>query len=510
MFSLGLGKRRLEQQLAQRDQRIAELEQQLREQAAKRDQRIAELEQQQREQTAKRDQRIAEIEQQLQEQATKRDQRIAELEQQAQQLLRELEEWRRGHRRRGKRYPARKKPASEKKRPGREPGHPGAGRPLPRPIDRYHDCSLGQCPNCKSNDLHPTGHQSVTRVEEVVPARREVIGYRQYEYDCGGCHQRPWSSLPPELGPSPKLGIRALELALSLRYEYRLSLGQICRYLKQHVGLEISKGGLWQMLHRAAQRTAKGRQEILEVARSRALVHMDETGLRVQGTLWWLWFAGDVTFSYFHLDPSRGHEVVWLLLGKDFAGLVVCDFMGAYTAAGLELLRCWAHLMREAERVADVSPSEQTTEFYRRLQEVYKQALLAQHTQLLEDRYAVWRALGRLVSDEPLGGHAEVARLQGRIDRHVDELLRFLELRTLPGTNNLAEQDLRPAVQMRHVMFCLRSPSGADTFSHWMSITQTLRKLERPLLPYLRESLAAHFLGSAPPSLFGRELPDGN
>lgn len=100
------------------------------------------------------------------------------------------------------------------------------------------------------------------------------------------------------------------------------------------------------MLHRAAQRTAKGRQEILEVARSRPLVHMDETGLRVQGTPWWLWFLGDVTFSYFHLDPSRGHEVVWLLLGKDFAGLVVCDFMGAYTAAGLELLRCWAHLMR--------------------------------------------------------------------------------------------------------------------------------------------------------------------
>jgi hypothetical protein len=80
----------------------------------------------------------------------------------------------------------------------------------------------------------------------------------------------------------------------------------------------------------------------------------------------------------------------------------------------------------------------------------------------------------------------------------------------LQASHNLAEQDLRPAVQMRHVMFCLHSPSGADTFSHWMSITQTLRKLERPLLPYLRQSLAAHFLGSAPPSLFGRERPDGN
>jgi hypothetical protein len=115
-----------------------------------------------------------------------------------------------------------------------------------------------------------------------------------------------------------------------------------------------------------------------------------------------------------------------------------------------------------------------------------------------------------LVSDEQLGGHAEVARLQGRIDRHIDELLRFVELRTLPGTNNLAERDLRPAVQMRHVMLCLHSPSGADTFSHWMSITQTLRKLELPLLPYLRECLAAHFLGQTPPSLFGRQRPDGN
>ena len=76
---------------------------------------------------------------------------------------------------------------------------------------------------------------------------------------------------------------------------------------------------------------------------------------------------------------------------------------------------------------------------------------------------------------------------------------------------SLAEAvDIVMAILRSHESPAAKQDPGADTFSHWMSITQTLRKLERPLLPYLRESLAAHFLGCAPPSLFGRELPDGN
>ncbi len=57
----------------------------------------------------------------------------------------------------------------------------------------------------------------------------------------------------------------------------------------------------------------------------------------------------------FWVDESRGSQVFEDVLGKEFAedSTLSCDCWSAYRSYHTKLQRCWAHLLREAEYVAE-------------------------------------------------------------------------------------------------------------------------------------------------------------
>src|SRR5699024_11830225 len=66
---------------------------------------------------------------------------------------------------------------------------------------------------------------------------------------------------------------------------------------------------------------------------------------------------------------SRGSDVPEEVLGEDFDGTIVCDGWTAYPAFSRNLQRCWAHILREAEDVAD--DHDQAEPIYRTLKQMY-------------------------------------------------------------------------------------------------------------------------------------------
>src|SRR5208282_3790822 len=74
---------------------------------------------------------------------------------------------------------------------------------------------------------------------------------------------------------------------------------------------------------------------------------------------------------------------------------------------------------------------------------------------------------------------ADNQRLLNEIGRHQDRgnLLRFLwDPDHVEPTNNRAERALRPAVIARKVSHCSENALGAEAFSSFVSVLQTLRK----------------------------------
>jgi Transposase IS66 family len=113
--------------------------------------------------------------------------------------------------------------------------------------------------------------------------------------------------------------------------------------------------------------------------RTSAVVGIDETGLRQDGVRGDLWLARTDTVSLFRAELSRGVWVAVAMLGKGFAGVVLSDFYGAYTAQ-----TPWqhgyggAHLMRDAKALAELVPCAPTAEFRDRLAAFYLAGKAAQ------------------------------------------------------------------------------------------------------------------------------------
>ena len=452
-----------------------------------------------------------------------RDARIAELEQEIEKLkaiieeqARIIEEWKRGHRSRSRPNSRKKRKAGEKKKPGRAKGHEGAHRKIPDKIDKEEKRTKETCDDCHGV-LTPTGNTEEVIIENVIPAHVEVERNILFEYLCAGCGKIHWGELPPEYGDKPlpgtsKLGPGALEMALDLRYDMRLSFHKISEYFEKHVGLKITPGGVYQLIERAARRTKTVSEEILEQALMSAWLNMDETTWWQDGEKLWAWLMANLDLSYFHFDKSRGHKVIEKLLceldedGKvtaPYEGTVVSDFMGAYcTCAWMVHQFCWCHLLRDADKALDMAPDERIRKFSETLHAIYADALLAQATGEKSKEQGIRIRLGRLVKDAELGAHPDVARLQTRAHREFHGLLHFMSAPEIPAHNNGGELAARALVMMRKIIGGTRSERGTQVHAHFMSTSQTAHKQGIDHGNFINETLAARKAGKPPPSIF--------
>jgi len=93
-------------------------------------------------------------------------------------------------------------------------------------------------------------------------------------------------------------------------------------------------------------------ERILKRVRKADVVYADETGLKVDRK-YWIWTFTARNETLIAIKKSRGKRVLKEVLGKDFKGVIVCDGWKSYSSFTSRIQRCWAHLLREAEYLAE-------------------------------------------------------------------------------------------------------------------------------------------------------------
>ena len=346
--------------------------------------------------------------------------------------------------------------------PGRSEGHEGTTRPPPEPEETIR-VDQGYCPDCEQILSNPENYVSQTVIDVPLPVPTTVVKYELGKHHCS-CGNEVVAEHPdcPKKG---RFGPNIMAQTALSRFHQRLPNRKQAELFDWELDHPVSHRTIYNLTKRVADRLRPAYNDIKEKIRESNVVYCDETGFPVDGEQHWAWTFVTDDEVLFWVDESRGSQVLKDVLGEEFAedSTLSCDGWSAYPSYHTKLQRCWAHLLREAEYVA----------------ERYEEA-----ERLSEELHALHDDLTTFVEGEPSASAREQKRaeaslhLEGLIRedyevREVQQLIKkisnglghWLTFMTEPGvdsTNNRAERALREQVVLRKMFRTLRSAEGVQ------------------------------------------------
>lgn len=366
--------------------------------------------------------------------------------------------------------------------------------------------ALACCPACggRLGGVHIGRRRQVV---ELPPPPAVVV--TEYELERGWCSAcGTWREARLDLqgqtlGPG-RLGVGIAALVAHLRTSLRLPVRRIQAYLADLHGLRVSVGALVNLLQRVGARGVPTLEQIQATARTRAVVHADETGWREAGQNGYAWLLatpeGERYVEYHH---SRAGAVANALLGADFHGILVSDFYAGYNdTPGGRHQRCWVHLLRDARALKEAHADDltlhglETRAWVDALLAVWRrvQRALTQPSTTPTQRQARHQ---RLRLDLQALGDQFVTQLEHpcralawRVWHFHPELLTCVAQSGVPPDNNLAERAIRPLVVTRKISGGTRSAHGSLTHLRLYSLAATWTAQGRNPLTQFRALLA--------------------
>ncbi|MCH7632666.1 MAG: transposase, partial [Planctomycetes bacterium] len=179
--------------------------------------------------------------------------------------------------------------SNRRKKPGARNEHKGVRRKRPTKIDERKTHRLDCCPHCRGKLQH--GERMRTRLIEDIPEVIEpvVTEHTIHRGYCPHCkkHVEPFV---PDAMPKATLGHQVIALTSWFHYGLGLTIDQVVDILGYQMQTKLTPGGLVDAWRRLAEVLRAWYEQIGEEAKASAHLHADETGWRVNGQTYWLWF----------------------------------------------------------------------------------------------------------------------------------------------------------------------------------------------------------------------------
>jgi transposase len=370
--------------------------------------------------------------------------------------------------------------------------HQGSHRELHPHPTRALDVRAQECPHCAA-DVSRVMQSALERYDriELPEIKADVTRVVLHGGTCPCCARR-FKAMPPEgLEPGSPFGPNLRAFVLYLRFTHAISFERLAQLMSDLIGLEISEGGLVNMLAASRKAFARAASRIRTRLLSSSILQSDETGVRVGKQTWWTWVFHHGRECCFVIRPSRGKNVVEAFLGKRRPDFWVSDRLAAQMGwAKKHNQVCLAHLIRDATYAFEAGDRA----FAPGLRKLLRRACgIAGRRPHLADAtlrtyaYTLNAKLDVLMRIAPT--HAAGNKLQKVIKSCRRHLFVFLQNRALPPTNNGSEQALRPTVIFRKVTNCFRSEWGANLYADIRSVIETARRRAIGALDAIRLTL---------------------
>jgi transposase len=380
------------------------------------------------------------------------------------------------------------------RKPGKQPGGPGATMGLMDDPNETFRCDLECCADCGA-DLSGAPITGVTRrqVTDVRPPPPPwVTEYQIITRTCPGCAARATGAAPACAPARASYGPAVLARAAELLCAHYLPVARASRLMASLLGVRVSTGFMAGVRHRAAALLEQAfLPRVRQLLRQVGVLHADETPGRAAGHLEYVHVASMEFLTAMHTGGRSTDDIDagGVLLG--YTGTIVRDGYAGYThLVAAHHAWCGAHLLRDLRAFHTADPDAQlwAAAMANTLTDAHHSAQAARaagHDALDPEALATIRthyrgAAGLGITDNsaragPLA--ADALTLARRFRNHEDMILRFVVDLTVPWTNNQAERDVRPVkIQQRTSGGCWRTLTGIADFAIVQSYLSTATK----------------------------------
>jgi transposase len=403
---------------------------------------------------------------------------VAELKKEVEELKRRLALYENAHTPPSqRRYPTRQNGGQRtgKRFPGRPKGHPGTTRPVPKP-DVVAKPEWSKCPRCGAR----LGKPALVKhhIIEDVPKPQPVIvkDLQEFEGDCPKCGVHVIAR-HPDCPPEGRFGKNTLIQVSLLKYGERLPHRKIREVLERQYGLSITTASIFDITRRVSEWLKPEYEEIRRRVSGARVVYSDWTGIKVDGKKYWTWDFVTNTEALIAVRKSKRKKVLEENLGKNFFETIVCDGDKTFPNFTRKLQRCWAHLLREvdylAEHIDEAKPLQKALHrLYGQLKASLEDDLPPEERVKLANnakrRLRYW--LKKRYKDE------DVKEFVQKVHNGFDHWFTFVTTPGVEPTNNLAERVLREHVVQRKIIGTLRNEKGTRIYETIMTMLATWKQ----------------------------------
>ncbi|MBA7533383.1 IS66 family transposase ISMma15 [subsurface metagenome] len=392
-----------------------------------------------------------------------------------------------------KKFPKVRKPTGRK--PGGQKGHEGKTLRMVDNPDKVKFYKVECCGNCLNSlkDKQATEYDR-RQVFDIPPIKAEVTEHRAEIKECDRCGAVTVAEFPEDVTHKVQYGPWLKANAVYIKNYALLSYDRAAELFEDLFGVPLSAGTLVNIDRETGKRLEEVNERIKEQMISSAIVHFDETGMRISGKLNWLHVAGTETLTYYIPHPKRG-SIAFDEIGilPYFEGRAVHDGWSSYFNYRCEHGLCNAHHLREltcAHEQYEQQWAKQMIEFLLEVKQKRENSngkrFASRTINKFEQGYRRILEMGMEANPPPAvttgkkkrgrKKKSKVRNLLERLQQYEKATLAFMHDFSVPFDNNPAERDIRMMKVQQKISGTFRSFEGALSFCRIRSYISTAKK----------------------------------
>lgn len=242
------------------------------------------------------------------------------------------------------------------KKPGGQPGHPGHHLKPVEHSDTVQVHTVERCEHCQ-HDLHacPATIAERRQVIDLPSQRLWVTEHQVEEKQCPHCSHLTRAPFPETVKAPAQYGIGIQAFAVALVEGQVVPYARASQLLHDLLGVQLSAGSIASFVTTCYEHLAGVEMALKAALVQSAVVHQDETGMRVGTKGWWVHVCSTDQLTHYAAHPSRGRAGMDAIgITPQLRGTSVHDALISYEGYSFTPALCNVHHLRDLTFIEEV------------------------------------------------------------------------------------------------------------------------------------------------------------